>query len=123
MIGQLVYLDTSAIWWREVLSDHLQMARDRARKLLSRAVRDANGCLVTRTMKPAKTRFLGRHIDAYRFIYCVREEVCASSDDVVRHRCQNRRCINPEHLLLGTQAENRQDDRDYEANGVDFRFL
>jgi hypothetical protein len=93
------------------------------RTLLERAVRDANGCLVTRTLKPAKTRFLGRHIDAYRFILCVREEICAGSDDVVRHRCQNRRCINPEHLVLGTHAENRQDDRDYEANGVDFRYL
>lgn len=33
---------------------------------------------------------------------------------VVRHTCDNRRCINPEHLLLGTQLDNIQDmvDRD-----------
>lgn len=28
---------------------------------------------------------------------------------VVRHTCDNRRCINPEHLILGTQKQNIQD--------------
>lgn len=28
---------------------------------------------------------------------------------VVRHTCDNSLCINPEHLVIGTQAENMQD--------------
>lgn len=28
---------------------------------------------------------------------------------VVRHRCNNPPCVNPDHLLLGTHAENTQD--------------
>ncbi|WP_121095621.1 HNH endonuclease [Roseinatronobacter ekhonensis] len=44
-------------------------------------------------------------------------------DEVVRHRCHNRRCINPEHLTLGSKADNKRDDWDYSANGVDFWIL
>jgi hypothetical protein len=28
---------------------------------------------------------------------------------IVRHRCHNKRCINPDHLQLGTQKENIRD--------------
>jgi HNH endonuclease len=44
-------------------------------------------------------------------------------DDVVRHRCNNRLCINPEHLEIGSRGENLQDERDFYANGVDFGLL
>lgn len=45
------------------------------------------------------------------------------SDRVVRHRCHNRLCINPEHLALGTQADNKRDDWENWAGGVDFDLL
>lgn len=42
---------------------------------------------------------------------------------VVMHSCDNPRCINPEHLTLGTYAENTQDmlrkGRDYTPTGED----
>jgi hypothetical protein len=42
---------------------------------------------------------------------------------VARHRCHNPPCINPEHLELGSQADNRQDDFDREAGGVSYELL
>jgi hypothetical protein len=29
---------------------------------------------------------------------------------VVRHRCDNRRCVNPDHLLVGSQVANARDN-------------
>ncbi|MDF3420095.1 hypothetical protein HKX23_17025 [Sulfitobacter sp. KE29] len=47
-------------------------------------------------------------------------QVAANSDQVVRHRCHNRRCINPEHLTIGDRRDNLYDELDRRANGVDW---
>lgn len=44
-------------------------------------------------------------------------------NSVIRHRCHNRMCINPEHLTIGNRADNKRDDWEYLANGVDFDLL
>ena len=54
----------------------------------------------------------GRDIkeDAYRFVFIVVNAQLLNSSDVIRHTCDNRKCLRPDHLLVGSHAENRQDD-------------
>ena len=65
----------------------------------------------------------GGQTRAYRFIYAVTRREVLTFDDVVRHRCHNGLCINPEHLEVGTRADNKRDDWEVAAYGVDFDML
>lgn len=53
----------------------------------------------------------GKRYLMHRLAYCDANNVAneSISDLVVRHTCDNPRCINPEHLLLGTQKDNMAD--------------
>ena len=117
------FRDDSQQFWDEIFATQKDAAQSLAHKLVSEAVRDENGCLVTETTAIRKVRFAGSQFAAYRFIYCALTETAASSDQVIRHRCHNRRCINPEHLTIGTKADNKHDDWEYWANGIDRDYL
>jgi hypothetical protein len=117
------YADETQQWFSVVFANHLEEARSRALSLVAEGTVSDTGCIETPTLDPRKVRFLGRQLPAYRFIFCVLSEASAGYDDVVRHRCNNRRCINPEHLEIGSRGENLQDERDFSANGVDFSLL
>ena len=42
-----------------------------------------------------------------------------SDREVVRHLCHNRACVCPDHLQIGTQQENRQDEYERVYSGKD----
>ena len=46
----------------------------------------------------------------YRFVALVLSATLPYKGEVVRHRCHNRKCIQPEHLQIGLPEENRADD-------------
>lgn len=56
-------------------------------------------------------RFNGRTERAHRVTYCKAHGL--TLDDIrglhVRHLCDNPPCVNPDHLLLGTHADNMRD--------------
>jgi hypothetical protein len=117
------YADESQQWFEHIITNHLEEARSRAFTLVEQGMLTDTGCIETPTLGARKVRFKGRQMPAYRFIFCILNEVVAGYDDVVRHRCDNGRCINPDHLELGSRGENLQDERDFDANGVDFSLL
>ena len=100
-----IYLDDSQERWTEILANHLEEARQRALSLIAAGTVTETGCVVTGT------------------IYCVLNDVAPSFEEVIRHRCHNGHCINPEHLDIGSRADNKRDDWDFLANGVDFDYL
>lgn len=54
----------------------------------------------------------------YRFVFLFCSAIVVDPSDVVRHQCNNRACIRPDHMLLGTQAQNMLDEerRKYAGN-------
>ncbi|WP_343743115.1 HNH endonuclease signature motif containing protein [Herbaspirillum huttiense] len=58
-----------------------------------------------------RTKRKGKSVFLHRLVYCEHNGVSLESIQnlVVRHSCDNTRCINPDHLLVGTHLDNMRD--------------
>lgn len=69
-------------------------------------------CLVwigsTGAYRYGQIKHAGKMRRAHRVMYELHYGV-SPGPKVVRHSCDNSLCVNPEHLILGTQADNVQD--------------
>lgn len=86
---------------------------------------DENGCFICTSHKPGchgypQINYKRTTSRAHRMVY---EEMFGEIPKglVVRHKCDNKLCINPEHLELGTIADNAHDidERGYRLKGED----
>ena len=116
-------LDRNQEWYEMILKMHRADADERVSQLFEETERDKNGCWVTPTKGPRKVRYRGGQDRAYRFVFCIRERLAPTRDQVVRHRCHNRLCINPAHLEIGDRNDNLRDEWERQANGVDWLAL
>ena len=79
---------------------------------------DASGCFVCQKniSKRGYSYFAdkadGRRIGAHRYIYELIYGRLLGPEMQVRHRCDNKACINPDHLQWGTNEDNQQDKMD-----------
>lgn len=67
--------------------------------------------LVGNALGYATCRFGGKFTRQHRRAYCIANGLALADIDgkVVRHTCDNPRCVNPAHLVIGTQEKNMRD--------------
>lgn len=90
---------------------------DQVEAFLARCIR-SNGCLMGPQRGYGWIGFQGRRMQAHRAVYTVKVGPIPNGL-VIRHTCDRAGCVEVDHLILGTIADNNQDkfDRDQQPIG------
>lgn len=72
--------------------------------------------------KTVRRKSVGYHVWAYCTHHGLDPFSLKGTGKVIRHSCDNKRCINPEHMTLGTVSDNIQDaiERDLTKYKLDY---
>ena len=86
---------------------------DIANRLINRSVHCSNGCIITTWKKTQRgghtlVKIQGKQKLAHRLAWQEFRGIIPTGLQV-NHLCNNSKCINVEHLYLGTQKENIRD--------------
>lgn len=67
------------------------------------------GCIKNEQSPYGEFRWNRKLILAHRFVYEIANSMTLKKGQCVLHKCDNPRCVNPSHLVLGTHLDNMKD--------------
>lgn len=105
-------------WWAETYQHHPEELASRIRAFIELSRPTPSGCLIlsqgdtgAALPRPERVYWRGRRQKVYQLVAWGLSGELPTKRSVVRHLCDNRMCISPAHLKIGTQAQNLMDQR------------